>query len=355
MSSPAEIAADLADVSELLSAQVNAGLDHDNVLLSLFNSWAQRLSVVSRMAPKGKTLVTTAIQDGPWTPDQKKDLASIVLGNGQQSNAKAASRRPTQKLMNPENYIRMSTMIKLRDAKFSRASRMSVLAAELRNVGLENPDEKTLYKLVQLLAYCENNFEFTQDQVWSCMDDLQSFIKSVPRRKELRYLEHYPATAQLLPSEMKAEAYPDGEPVSVDIPELAGVLRSAKMRGRPQPKHAEKSPKWLSSVPAEMRPTVMAALQGATKPKTTPTTSDASKPELTAPALPSTGTEMNADVFRFQAPPAMKPAAPPATEPADPGDDDESEEANANTIDELEQSLLDARSGVRAKAMKKRD
>ena len=136
MSSPAEIATDLADVSELLSAQVGAGLNRDDVLLSLFNSWSQRLAGVARMQAKGKTLVTTAIQNGPWTPEQKKELASIVLGSGENMSAKAIQRRATQKMHNPENFVRMATMIKLRDPNLARASRMSVLAAEVRKAWL---------------------------------------------------------------------------------------------------------------------------------------------------------------------------------------------------------------------------
>ena len=71
MASPQELATDLTDVSELLSAQVDAGLDRDEVLHSLYNSWAHRLSSATRIAPNGKTLVTQAIQSGPWNPDQK--------------------------------------------------------------------------------------------------------------------------------------------------------------------------------------------------------------------------------------------------------------------------------------------
>lgn len=358
MSSPAEIATDLADVSELLSAQVGAGLNRDDVLLSLFNSWSQRLAGVARMQAKGKTLVTTAIQNGPWTPEQKKELASIVLGSGENMSAKAIQRRATQKMHNPENFVRMATMIKLRDPNLARASRMSVLAAEVRNIGIENPDEKTLYKLVQMLAYLENNFDFTQDLVWSCMDDLQAFIKSVPRHKDLPYLTHYPATAQLLDAEVKAVSYPEGEPVAVDIPELSGVLGSTKMRGRPQSKHAEKAPKWLSHVPADMRSAVMGALKDLTKPGKTSTTSEPSNPALSVPPLAEAAKQISLDTFRFQAPPALKPAKSAAPEVKTHEDDDEenetedeksdSEEAGTNTIDELEKTMLSARGKARA-------
>ena len=52
-----------------------------------------------------------------------------------------------------------------------------MLAAEVRAIGIENADEKSLFQLVKLLAYCERNFDFSQELVWQCMDDLQNFIK----------------------------------------------------------------------------------------------------------------------------------------------------------------------------------
>jgi hypothetical protein len=365
MASPQEIAVDLADVGELLAAQVDAGLDRDEVLQSLYTSWAQRLSVAARLSPKGKTIVTNALQQGPWSAEHKKDLASIVLGGG--ATTKAAVRRPTQKVMEFQNFITITTMLKLRDLKLSRASRMSLLAAEARNIGVENADEKTLYRLTQILAYCEGNYDFSQEQVWACMDDLQTFIKSVPRRKELTYLEYYPSSADLLPAELKMHAYKSSElPVTLDIPELATVLGTAKMRGRPSAKRADKEPKWLQNVPEEHRKSVMAALKGATKsdsntlPDATSMSAASNTPAAAAgmsSAIISHGSYATpapvADCFRFQAPPSIKPEsqkmkAEPTIEHDGTESDHDDKIAGPNTIDDLEKKFLAARSVSRA-------
>ena len=93
MASPAEIVADLKDVGELLAAQVDAGQSRDDVLENLFNSWAARLSSATRISPKGKALITHAVQEGPWNASQKKELANVILGGAHTSKA-AAARAP---------------------------------------------------------------------------------------------------------------------------------------------------------------------------------------------------------------------------------------------------------------------
>ena len=181
------------------------------------------------------------------------------------------------------------------------------------------------------------------------MDDLQLFIKSVPRGKGLPYLEHYPASADLFPSELKDNAYPDGVlPVPVDMSEMATVLGSSKMRGRPQSKNTDKSHKWLQNIPEEHRSVVMAAIKKEALP-------------ISTPALPSSGSDSKpapiADTFRFNNPPAIVPTTKVKHEPNDEDDNDEVDEdddcdddiADPNTIDDLERTFLAARSGVRAK------
>jgi hypothetical protein len=155
MATPQEIADDLG-YGELLTAQVDAGLDRADVLQSLYSRWANRLSSLARISAKGKAQVTSALQQGPWSAEHKNDLASIVLSGGTTPKAPSA-RRPTQKVMEFQNFIKLTTMLKLRDLKLSRASRMSLLAAEAKNIGVENADEKTLYRLTQILTYCEGN------------------------------------------------------------------------------------------------------------------------------------------------------------------------------------------------------
>ena len=87
MSSPEQLASELADIPALLDAQTAAGLDRDEVIESLCRSWTARFSNLGRLSDKGKTIITRALNDGPWSANQVKDLASILL-HGKSSAAK---------------------------------------------------------------------------------------------------------------------------------------------------------------------------------------------------------------------------------------------------------------------------
>ena len=113
---------------------------------------------------------------------------------------------------------------------------MSVLATDMRAIGIIKPAEPTLYKLVQIVAYCEKNNDFGQELVWQCVEDLQIFIKAVPRNKDLSYIQFYPATADGLDEVTKRHAYGTDLPVELDMSKLASMLNGTKMRGRGQAK-----------------------------------------------------------------------------------------------------------------------
>lgn len=345
---------DLQDVPELVEAQVAAGLDRDEVFMQLFNDWAARLAKHQKMAAKGKIAVTQAINSGPWTASQKKDLAGVLHFTA--SSNTSSARRPCQKVRQPENFIRTSVTAKLR-SKLGRASKLSLLATEMRNIGIENADEPLLFRLVQILAWADGDWEMTQDDILQYMDNLRAYIKAVPRNKELEYIEHYPASAELLPPKFQATAFPDKNiPVPVDIPELDNILAGNKMRGRKASKKHASIPKWLEHVPEEHKSSVMLALK-----KSSSSSSNSSIPDSDTPEKP-TPPSMSADAFRFTTPPAienakMKSEATPKGDPmgvdGSDSDDDADGIACSNTIDDMEKNMIAARSGLRAKNMKR--
>lgn len=354
MASPDDLARELASVGELLEAQCAAGLPREDVLVSVFNSWADRLAKCPKLSDKGKLCLTLAIKKGPWDQQQMKDLASVVLAGKGGVGKASPTRRPNQKMMRVENYIPMDVMVKLRDpAKFSRLSRLSLLAGAVRSVGIECPDQPSLYRMVALVAWAESNWEFTQQDVHSSMDKLQLYIKGVPRNNEIPYVEHYPASASLLPDDVRKLAFPGGElPTDLDIPDLDVILSGHKMRGRePKAKHV---PDWISGVPDEFKDAVLNVVQNTAQPP-----SRRAQPSLPSqpsqPALPLGGNPLPiADCLRFtqqkalpqmpsqqQASPTT-PAEPPTEPPALPG---QQPTATEGTIEELEKELVAAVKG----------
>ncbi len=174
-----EASSELEQVNDLVQSQLAAGLEERDVITTLFNSWTARLeSLCAGLNDKEKTLLTKAVHAGPWSDAQRKELAFTILHS---QVDRAGLRRSNQKCMHIENMIPEDIFCKLRNWKqYSQLSRASMLASVARSIAIENPDQPTLYRMVAILAYCEDNFDMAQDKVFELMDKLQTYIKKLP-------------------------------------------------------------------------------------------------------------------------------------------------------------------------------
>ena len=153
---------DLAGISNLMEAQEKAGLHKDEVLQSLFRTWSARLmNQPLKLSVLERQQLTAAITACPWSAEQCKSLAEIVLTSGSKQLA-ASNIKTTQKCFNFENFIPTDTVLKLKArtftkvkandddyvmqevAKFSVVSRLSFIATAARQVCIVNLDECTL-------------------------------------------------------------------------------------------------------------------------------------------------------------------------------------------------------------------
>lgn len=251
---------ELATVGELLEAQVAAGQSRDDVMECMFRSWLARLATGPTAGSKQKASLTQAITSGPWTAEQRKELAATVLG-GNQRKAASKARRPNQKAHMIENLVPMSVMLKLKDtSKYSVTSRLSILAGAARSLGLELLDNKTLYRMVALVAFQEGNYDMSQEQVWQHMTTLQTFLQNSVRVPGVEFLAEYPPTAELLPDDIKQAAYGSGElPPELNLADLDTVLGGTKMRGGRRVSGKNKGKDEVPSVPPLDAPTVLAS------------------------------------------------------------------------------------------------
>ena len=219
----------------------------------------------------------------------------------------APSRRASQKMQHPENFIRTSIMAKLR-TPISRASKFSLLATEMRRVGVELADERLLFRLVQIYAWTSDIWDIPQDDILTYMDNVQAYIKSVPLNKNIKYIEHYPAAAELLEPELLRIIYADGNvPVTVQAPELDNILAGNKMRGRKAKR--TQTPSWVDGVPEEHKAAVLAAINKASS------SSTSEVPQTPAPSPHNA--VFTQDAFRFSARQHVKPEVFIEKEPAD--------------------------------------
>ena len=247
-----EIAKELGDAAGLLASQMSAGLPREDVLEALFRAWSARLaSPANKFSSKQKSLLTDAINSGPWTKEQTMQLAGVVLSNGTAAKAsKGSARTQNQKIDKPENLVTAELAMKMKDkTTLSLSSRCSMFASFMNKLGVFIPDEASLFRMTKLVAWWEQDFEKDQQDVFKIMDMLGRYIKTSTRIKDLPYLERYPDNANMLPEAIRASAYQGADvPPEVEIPELTSILGANKMRGRPR-----KDPEWLKNVPSEYR------------------------------------------------------------------------------------------------------
>ena len=240
---------ELASAPDLVYAQTSVGLPREIVVESLYTSWCYRLKQLTVLSDVDKTMISQSLNGEPWSCAQRVELAKIVMACDW-NRSKSAKRRPNQRCDSVENFISEQLFAKIRSPKsYPQAQRANMLANSVASLGIVNPDPSLLFRLVQLLAWGEGNYNFNQPEVHNWMDDMQKNIKRV-KRPDFPYIVEYPCTADLLPPIIQKAVYPDGVlPACVDIPELGLMLRDAKMRGRPKPVNTE----WLSHVPEEYR------------------------------------------------------------------------------------------------------
>ena len=228
------IVTELEDAANLIKLQLAAGLGEDDIKETLSRHYESRICGLPSLSSAHKSKLTEAINGGPWLPAQKKLLASAVLTSGSQLKKTASTtRRANQKCHHIENLIPMSSMAKLKDtAKYSEMSRVSIISASAKSLGIFNPDETTLFRMVQILAVTDPMSTYSQRKVWDHMDTIQKFVKAGAPAK-VEYVTNYEPTAELLPDDIKASAYSDEHalPSPVEWVELDTAIANHKKRG----------------------------------------------------------------------------------------------------------------------------
>ena len=247
----AEVVEDLADAKSLLASQTAVGLDETDVLDSMFKDILAKIRCIHAMSAREKNTLTVAIGDGPWTAEQKKVLATVVRGETAGDNGVVSpGKRKNQRCVNLENWVDDKSWVFLKTPTNSRPAKTSVLAMVMSKCGIELPCEKTLYRGVAILNYCDQIFDMFESDVRKEMDKLQNAVKQ-HRRVGIPFMIDYPHSPSMMPHDLSATMFPKGVPVDVCIPELDGILQGARMRGRRNT--SSSSMTWLQHVPIERR------------------------------------------------------------------------------------------------------
>ena len=234
-SNVAAVVGGLQRVASVVDAQVTAGIPRDQAIDNLFVSFRAQVSSLNvRHASDDLHTVISAANAGPWTADQKRELAQLVVSaSTAEANNRIQKRRKNQKCLHWENYFTDAEWVLAR-AKQVDNSLAVLFAHKAQELGLFNPCEVTLFNMVKLIAFlqCWNTESIDQDKVKSMKLTIQTMIKQKTPDPALPYIEVYPFSADGLPELVKRAAFRDGSlPTVVNIPELHTVLDGTSPRG----------------------------------------------------------------------------------------------------------------------------
>ncbi len=101
----ANLASEMNGLSDLLEAQVQAGMNREDVIDALYRSWLDRItSLNTKLSNAVSVELSTAIRDSPFGVDQKHALARAVLDIGNKAKKTQHRTRANQKCHNLENF-----------------------------------------------------------------------------------------------------------------------------------------------------------------------------------------------------------------------------------------------------------
>ena len=253
-----ELVRDLGCVHGLMVASVEAGIDKDDAMKSMYNSWARRLESIPRLVGDDAQHILAAITAGPWSTTQRKELASKLMENQEElALSVKTSRRKMQQCLNFENAIPTREWSKIRGVGVITATIISVLGLRAWLIGIECASEKTLQRMVAILALCTGT-NYDQAEIDNIKIQLQCAIKSHgtkrPAGVKIPYIIQYPVSASDYPTSILNYAY-DGQPLPVDVcfPELDTILGTAKCR-------TPKEPSWMQHIPDHIKQLVKASM-----------------------------------------------------------------------------------------------
>ena len=150
----AHLVKELSGLDELLEAQVRVGMDRCDVVEAMLISWLDRISALQRIDSAVSLQLTASLASSPFAPEQTKQLARAILdiGSGSKMKKSTSRGRANQKCARLENMIPEKIWAKLREAKISQNTRLSLLATVCSSIKLVNPDQPTLYRGVAIDA-----------------------------------------------------------------------------------------------------------------------------------------------------------------------------------------------------------
>ena len=253
------LAAELEAVDTVIAEQLRAGLSKKTATTALFVSWRTRLNnIANDIDADNMEAIKLAIDKGPWTTDQAKQLLPNWNGNWS-----TACRRKMQYMPNPENMFTAKELTKMKTSGV-KSSIVSTISLRMWLNGIICPSEPLLDRLVRILAFVIGSAYDTSDHAAIKVDRaaIRSAIKSLGDERKgvtLPYITHYPSSSKDLAAEIYSYAY-NSEDLVVDVhmPELETIFdENHKLR-------KAKTPLWFKHIPQQYHAGVLSQLNDST-------------------------------------------------------------------------------------------
>jgi hypothetical protein len=238
MSTADDIVAEATSITEYLAAQrqILSIAALDGVQDGQVKSLGSKISGLPTFDLMGATKLTTAISTGPWTLAQKDFLAIRISERLAVHQTKTTpDKRPLQLMAGVlSNYFTEDDYAFLVSSDHLLHSKITRVCERLHRLGLTCPSEATIRFVVAfLMIKALQNTALSLQSQFSMVSEVKGMLKTSAKKSPkspFPHLQCFPQSPRELPADLLKFAYPDAQPINVEIPNLDLVAHSVPLR-----------------------------------------------------------------------------------------------------------------------------
>ena len=304
---------EIKQINELMIAQQQAlGPHAQSFAEGQCQQFLNKIKIATGMTPALATTMTSVLQQGLWTADQKQALIKAVNDQllGDMINASTSSsskRRANQKLYNFTAYLRQEDVAALQDPDAHLMTKLSQMCELCWKLALTMPDEPTFKHIVATTLAASGSQNLDGQTTYNLVQEFKTLIRGNGKLKHLPadnvHIEQYPPLPKELPKVLYDHVYSASPPTGIVLGNLAAVSSSVVLRksSRSLQPHLAQSPGSFGQMqmPVQVVQQMMMMMhpmlqQGVNRPQTLPISIYAPRRSRQLLALPS-GLEANPD------------------------------------------------------------
>ena len=157
--------------------QVNCGVSRDVALHTVCTNMVQQVHLLGVITNEDAARILGELSDGPWLPEHTEALVAAVESVRVTSERAARpTKLPSQKCLHFEQYLTEDEWAIMATQSAEHAVQCTV-ATRACKINLNNGCEKTLNRMVRVVAVASGWDWCTQHRVTTCKEQLKSLIQ----------------------------------------------------------------------------------------------------------------------------------------------------------------------------------